>query len=371
MKESQKNLRLLHRRLSQLDYVMKAADGGSSVHPLWLDLMVNWLEGTCLYLESYDAQGSSAAFISSVYKYYWVRFLTDLQSSYDIAVSNGMFGPKGWHPNVTEEAMLAYILLIQTGDLDQPINHARPQYIRLVDSEGYINSEGFYNYLTAWRYNDLLAYETSQANIEPTASEWYYVPFDENLIVPKSPSITFARMYFYLHTLSNNKVIISSIQEMRDICKTFEQTQGIPNYPYGVVFTFWEQYLDIRFYLLISLTAALGILFLMITFLLMNPLAAFLVVLILTLSTTGLFGVMGLIGINLSAVPVVILIASIGIGAEFTVHIMVGFLTAIGTRSVRVTRSVSHMFVPVLHGAVSTLLGVIMLAASDFGFIVR
>lgn len=34
-----------------------------------------------------------------------------------------------------------------------------------------------------------------------------------------------------------------------------------------------------------------------------------------------LFGFMGLVGIKLSAVPAVILIVSVGIGVEFTVHI--------------------------------------------------
>lgn len=43
--------------------------------------------------------------------------------------------------------------------------------------------------------------------------------------------------------------------------------------------------------------------------------------LVLSLMTVELFGMMGLIGIKLSAVPVVILIASVGIGVEFTVHV--------------------------------------------------
>ena len=34
-----------------------------------------------------------------------------------------------------------------------------------------------------------------------------------------------------------------------------------------------------------------------------------------------LFGFMGLIGIKLSAIPAVLLIVSVGIGVEFTVHI--------------------------------------------------
>lgn len=44
-------------------------------------------------------------------------------------------------------------------------------------------------------------------------------------------------------------------------------------------------------------------------------------VLVLSLMTVELFGFMGLMGIKLSAVPVVILIASVGIGVEFTVHV--------------------------------------------------
>lgn len=51
------------------------------------------------------------------------------------------------------------------------------------------------------------------------------------------------------------------------------------------------------------------------------PLLLVLQVLVLSLMTVELFGFMGLMGIKLSAVPVVILIASVGIGVEFTVHV--------------------------------------------------
>lgn len=92
---------------------------------------------------------------------------------------------------------------------------------------------------------------------------------------------------------------------------------------------------------------------------------------VLALMTVELFGMMGLIGIKLSAVPVVILIASVGIGVEFTVHVALAFLTAIGDKNHRAMLALEHMFAPVLDGAVSTLLGVLMLAGSEFDFIVR
>ena len=42
---------------------------------------------------------------------------------------------------------------------------------------------------------------------------------------------------------------------------------------------------------------------------------------VLAMMVVELFGFMGLLGIKLSAVPAVLLIVSVGIGVEFTVHI--------------------------------------------------
>lgn len=282
----------------------------------------------------------------------------------------GHFHSTGWFANATDNAKLAYKLLIQTGDIDNPIDKTRSSFIRLVDGNGFVNSDAFYNYLTAWIYNDILAYEISQATIRPEADEWYYVPSDGDLLIPKAPSITFARMPFFLHNLGTTEDIIKSIEEIRAICDTYVEL-GLDNYPTGVIFTFWEQYLNITEYLLISLAIVVGAVFLILTFMLMNPLAALLVTMTLVIITSELFGFMGLAGVKLSAVPVVILVISVGVGVEFTIHVMTGFLTAVGDRTLRIRRSLSHMFVPVLHGSISTLLGVIMLAVSEFDFIVK
>lgn len=56
---------------------------------------------------------------------------------------------------------------------------------------------------------------------------------------------------------------------------------------------------------------------------------------------------------------------------EMDFVILQAFLTAIGDRNRRAVLALEHMFAPVLDGAVSTLLGVLMLAGSEFDFIVR
>lgn len=55
----------------------------------------------------------------------------------------------------------------------------------------------------------------------------------------------------------------------------------------------------------------------------------------------------------------------------FVVFSSQAFLTAIGDRNKRAILALEHMFAPVLDGAFSTLLGVLMLAGSEFDFIVR
>ena len=52
----------------------------------------------------------------------------------------------------------------------------------------------------------------------------------------------------------------------------------------------------------------------------------------LVMIAVELLGFMGVAGVKLSAVPAVILVAAIGIGVEFTLHITFTYLTVLGTR---------------------------------------
>ena len=55
--------------------------------------------------------------------------------------------------------------------------------------------------------------------------------------------------------------------------------RGLPNYPHGIIFTFWEQYVSLRFYLTMAVVAALAAVFVTLAIILLNIVAAFLVVL--------------------------------------------------------------------------------------------
>ncbi|XP_076637919.1 protein patched isoform X2 [Colletes latitarsis] len=332
---NQKLLYEYHDAYMRIKNVIKNDNGG--LPEFWLSLFRDWLRG--------------------------------LQIAFDKDYGNGCITQERWYKNASDEAILAYKLLVQTGHVDNPIDKSLVTQVRLVDSEGIINPRAFYNYLSAWVSNDVLAYGASQANLRPEPRQWIYTN-DHELKIPKSNPLTYAQMPFYLHKLANTQEITELIGSVRKLCRRFEE-RGLPNFPSGIPFLFWEQYMDLRSCLGIALLAALAASVAVVGVLLLNLWAALLVGTSLAAVVLQLLGIMGLSDIKLSAVPAVLLVVSVGIAVHFTVHICLSFITSIGSRDRRIRLALEHMYAPVIHGAVTTLLAIVMLAFSEFDFIVR
>ena len=63
--------------------------------------------------------------------------------------------------------------------------------------------------------------------------------------IPKSPHLSYAQLPFQLTGLSDTAAITAAITQVRDICRKYEE-KGLPNFPTGVPFTYWEQYIRLR-----------------------------------------------------------------------------------------------------------------------------
>ena len=55
----------------------------------------------------------------------------------------------------------------------------------------------------------------------------------------------YAQMPFFLRHLNDTDSMTDMIVQIRDICDKFQE-QGLPNFPTGIPFTFWEQYIHLR-----------------------------------------------------------------------------------------------------------------------------
>ncbi|KAI6242942.1 Protein patched-like protein 1 [Aphelenchoides fujianensis] len=258
---------------------------------------------------------------------------------------NGTFKPDD--RQVTDDMRLARRLICSYGIK----YNCTGRVVKLVEDDGTINPEGFYNYMTGWYHVDNMLYYVSQAAFFPTPPSWAFLPKQDGLI-PPAPQLLYSQIPFYLNNLVDTPII------------------GLSVFPTGIAFTFWEQYLHLSWYLFLAILIIGTAVLLVISITVFNPWAAAMVAIIVVSMTIELSGFMGLVGVKLNPISAVTLITAVGIGVEFTAHVVLAFLTSLGTRDERMVSCMEHMFVPVIHGGLSTLLGIVMLAFSEFEFIV-
>uniref|UniRef100_A0A0N5AYX8 SSD domain-containing protein n=1 Tax=Syphacia muris TaxID=451379 RepID=A0A0N5AYX8_9BILA len=305
---------------------------------------------------------------------YWMSlmrtWLRSLQTHVDQAIEKGLIDPKNGSiittNGLSDEAKIAHRLLCSYG------NHynctGRVGHIRLVDDNGIINPDGFYNYITGWYNVDNMMYYVSQASFFPLPPYWSYT--NEERVVPPAEPLAYSQIPFYLTNLIDTPIIVKMIKEIRSTCDKFSE-KGLPNFPSGIAFTFWEQYLHLRWHLFLAICVIAISVFVVISAMVFNAWAAMMVMVIVVSMTVELAGFMGVAGVKLNPVSAVTLITAVGIGVEFTAHVVLAFLTSMGTKDERMAACMEHMFVPVIHGGISTLLGIVMLAFSEFEFVVK
>ncbi|GMS82271.1 hypothetical protein PENTCL1PPCAC_4446, partial [Pristionchus entomophagus] len=307
---------------------------------------------------------------------YWLGMMRDwllsIQNETDQAIARGQIDVATGsivtldaHPNISDSALTGYKLLCSHGLKYECLG--RVGKVRLVDATGVINPDGFYNYLTAWFNQDNMMYYVTQASFFPNPPAW---ACNVSGVVPPAEPLAYSQIPFYLTGLTNTPVIVEVIKEIRSICDDFS-ARGLPNFPQGIAFTFWEQYLHLNGNLMQAIATIALVVFVVLSVLLFNPWAAGSILAILVCMTIQLAGFLGWAGIKMNPVSAVTLITAVGIGVEFTAHVVLAFLTSLGNRQERMAAAVDRVFVPVIHGALSTLLGILMLAFSEFEFVVK
>lgn len=159
-----------------------------------------------------------------------------------------------------------------------------------------------------------------QGKLRPEPRQWFHSPSDYELKIPKSLPLVYTQLPFYLHGLINTNEIKTLISTIRDLCEKYE-IRGLPNYPSGIPFIFWEQYMNLRVSLALILMCANVAAMFLVGVLLLSVWAALLIVFNALATLIQLLAVMILLGIKLSAIPAVILVLSVGFSVCFTVHV--------------------------------------------------
>lgn len=317
-----------HSSLTKVPHVLKDSNGGLNMNDFWL---ANFRD-----------------------------FLIDLQGEFDTNLANNCLNNEKWFPNATEKAVLAYKLLSQTGIVEFPVDKGQILKKKLV-TNGIIDPRAFYNYLSVWSSNDQLSYSSSKSNLNPKPFQYYNSKTEIDLKIPKSQPLVYTQMPFYLKNLRTTSKIVSTLKEIRRISEDYNK-KGLKNYPLGLIFAYFDQFLTLNYILMIQLVL-IAVVTIFFSCFLIKWTKVWCKILSITISLFVLFVV------NVSAITAVFIALHCILAGRNVCLVLTGFLSSIGNKERRIKLSLELCCSTILKGDIALCICIAVWITSEFGFI--
>nr|KAG5688558.1 hypothetical protein BaRGS_002773 [Batillaria attramentaria] len=182
---------------------------------------------------------------------------------------------------------------------------------------------------------------------------------DESICQTK---IEASRCFVWSEPSSDQYVQADLMLRMRDLA----DASSLPVFAYHAAFVAYEQFLAVLPATLQMVGCAVAVMFVVTFIFLPHLLMVMLVTLTIVMILVGIFGFMYYWDISLSSITMIHLVMSVGFSVDFSAHVCAAYLISDShTREERAHDAITHAAGPILNGAVSTLLGVVLLVFSD------
>ena len=187
--------------------------------------------------------------------------------------------------------------------------------------------------------------------------------FQGDVVLDSSNTNILASRCFVYSLPSNDQYSNSGLMErMREVA----DSSSLPVFAYHSSFVAFEQYLEVMPATLLLVGCAVAVITVVTFLFLPHVLMVLLVVVTIVMILVGIFGFMYFWGLSLSSITMIHLVMSVGFSVDFSTHVCAAFLLSDSTtRLQRASDAVHHAAGPILNGATSTLLGVMLLLASS------
>ncbi|XP_069118371.1 patched domain-containing protein 3-like [Argopecten irradians] len=183
-----------------------------------------------------------------------------------------------------------------------------------------------------------------------------------NVIFDDNGSIVASRFNVITKNLKHSTEQGNMMLRMREIAAESE----LDLFAHSAPFVYFEQYVAILPSTLITIGIAVVVMIIITTLFMPHPLLVALVGLTMIMILLGLFGFMYFWDLTLSSVTMIHLIMSIGFSVDFSAHICHAYICMEGTcRNSMVSAAITRSGGPIFNAAISTILGVVVLAFSS------
>ncbi|ELT98645.1 hypothetical protein CAPTEDRAFT_154215 [Capitella teleta] len=243
--------------------------------------------------------------------------------------------------------------------------------LALAMSSGYVFPDSISWLSTYLEYanNNSVEWESKQHFLEHLRNDFLprYPEFQNDVIFSDDhTSVEASRFYLTTKSFNDSDKEANMMISMRYIASN----STLPMLAYSPQFIYFEHYVSILKDTLLAVgVAIIGMLFIALMFI-PHPIAITCVTLTMVTIVLGMFGFMNFWGLELSVITKVQIILSVGFCVDFTIHTSHAFMAATGkNRNERVLCAMEAVGVPIMNGAFTSILGILMLAfASSYVF---
>jgi len=151
---------------------------------------------------------------------------------------------------------------------------------------------------------------------------------------------------------------------LRAACDAQTELPGGRCVPYTRDFSTWETFKIIKQEMLLSTGLCLLAVLIITMALIAHPLTSLLVFVCVLMTIVDILGCMHMWGLAIDSVSVIQLVIAVGLSVDYAAHVGHNFMLQTGTRQERVVATLGDIGAAVLCGAISTFLGVMLLALS-------
>ncbi|KAL8610616.1 hypothetical protein ACOMHN_006335 [Nucella lapillus] len=175
-------------------------------------------------------------------------------------------------------------------------------------------------------------------------------------------SIMASRCFVYSEGNSDQYENSRLMQRMRELA----DDSSLTVFAYHSSFVAFEQFLAVLPATLQLVGCAVAVMAVVTFLFLPHPLMVLLVMLTIVMILTGIFGFLYYWNLTLSSITMIHLVMSVGFSVDFSAHVCTAYLLSeASSRQERARDAIRHAAGPILNGATSTLLGVLLLLASS------
>ena len=186
--------------------------------------------------------------------------------------------------------------------------------------------------------------------------------FEADVVFDSAKTNIIASRCFVMSKANNDQYNNADMMErMRDLA----DVASFSVFAYHSSFVAFEQFLAVLPATLLKVGCAVAVMTVVTFLFLPHILMVLLVVLTIVMILVGIFGFMYFWGLTLSSITMIHLVMSVGFSVDFSAHVCAAYLMSDSiTRQDRAKDAIRHAAAPIVNGATSTLLGIVVLAAS-------